>query len=67
MLLDRQKELLNNYLNLLDKRISSLESGIDNGVILKSDLDVLTSEKIKIEQQITENKLKENSSSENFI
>jgi outer membrane protein TolC len=58
MLLDRQKELLNNYLNLLGKRISSLESGIDNGVLLKSDLDVLASEQIKIEQQITENQLK---------
>jgi outer membrane protein TolC len=58
MLLDRQKDLLNNYLNLLVNRLSSLQSGIENGVLLRSDLDVLSSEKIRIEQQITENKLK---------
>jgi outer membrane protein TolC len=58
MLLERQKELLNSFLNLLDKRIISLQSGVENGVLLKSDLDVLSSEKIKIEQQISENKLK---------
>jgi outer membrane protein TolC len=58
MLLSRQKELLKNYLNLIQKRISSLQSALDNGVILKSDVDVLTSEKIKLEQQITENDLR---------
>jgi outer membrane protein TolC len=55
LLLDRQKELLNNYLSIINKRIASMKSGISNGVILKSDADVLTSEKIKIEQQLTEN------------
>ena len=58
MLLNRQKELLKNYLNLIQKRITSLQSALDNGVILKSDIDVLTSEKIKLEQQITENELR---------
>jgi outer membrane protein TolC len=58
MLLNRQKELLNNYLTLIRKRITSLQSGVENGVILKSDVDVLTSEKIKLEQQITENELR---------
>jgi len=58
MLLTRQKELLKNYLNLIHKRITSMQSALDNGVILKSDLDVLTSEKIKLEQQITENDLR---------
>ena len=58
MLLNRQKELLKNYLNLIQKRISSLQSAVENGVILKSDVDVLTSEKIKLEQQITENELR---------
>jgi outer membrane protein TolC len=58
MLLERQKELLVSFLNLLDKRIISLQSGVENGVLLKSDLDVLTSEKIKVKQQISENKLK---------
>ena len=58
MLLNRQKELLKNYLNLIQKRISSLQAAVENGVILKSDVDVLTSEKIKLEQQITENELR---------
>lgn len=58
MLLNRQKELLKNYLNLIQKRITSMQSAVENGVILKSDVDVLTSEKIKLEQQITENELR---------
>jgi outer membrane protein TolC len=58
MLLNRQKELLKNYLNLIQKRIASMQSALVNGVILKSDVDVLTSEKIKLEQQITENDLR---------
>ena len=58
MLLNRQKELLKNYLNLIQKRITSMQSALNNGVILKSDVDVLTSEKIKLEQQITENDLR---------
>jgi outer membrane protein TolC len=58
LLLARQKELLNNYLELIKKRISSLQSALTNGVILKSDIDILTSEKIKIEQQLTENEIR---------
>jgi outer membrane protein TolC len=61
MLLSRQKELLENYLNLIQKRIASMQSALDNGFILKSDVDVLTSEKIKLEQQITENDLRKTS------
>jgi outer membrane protein TolC len=57
MLLRKQKDLLNDYLNLIGKRISSMQSGVDNGVILRSDIDVLTSEKLKLEQQIAENDL----------
>lgn len=61
MLIDRQKELLNNYLELIKKRISSMQSALSNGVILKSDIDVLTSEKIKIEQQLSENRIRKTS------
>jgi outer membrane protein TolC len=57
LLLDRQKELLNNYLGLIDKRIVSLQSALNNGIIIKSDIDVMTSEKIKISQQISENEI----------
>jgi outer membrane protein TolC len=58
MLLNRQKELLKNYLDLIGKRLSSMQSALTNGVIMKSDVDVLTSEKIRIEQQSAENDLR---------
>jgi outer membrane protein TolC len=61
LMLNRQKELLKSYLSLIQKRIATMQSALDNGVILKSDLDVLTSEKIKLEQQITENELRNGS------
>jgi len=58
MLLNRQKELLDNYLTLISKRIVSMQSAAANGVISRSDIDVLTSEKLKLEQQLTENRLR---------
>jgi len=58
LLLDRQRELLQNYLELVDKRLSSMNSALASGVILKSDIDVLTSEKIKLLQQISENEIR---------
>jgi len=60
LLLNRQKELLNNYLELVGKRISSMESALRNGVILKTDIDVMVSEKIKLEQQLKENEIRRN-------
>ncbi len=54
LLTDRQKELLNNYLELIENRISSMNSALDNGVLLKSDVDALVSERIKLEQQLQE-------------
>ena len=61
MLLDRQKELLQNYLEIINKRIASLKSAAENGVILKSDIDVLSSEKLKLEQQLNENGIRKTS------
>jgi outer membrane protein TolC len=58
LLIARHKELLNNYLDLINKRISSMQSALNNGVIIKSDIYVLTAEKIKLEQQLTENEIK---------
>ncbi len=58
MLLQRQKELLNNYLSFIAKKIKAMQSAVDNGVILKSDIDVLTSEKINLEQQLSENQIR---------
>lgn len=61
LLLDRQKELLQNYLEIINKKITSLSSAVESGVILKSDIDVLSSEKIKLEQQLTENGIRKTS------
>jgi outer membrane protein TolC len=58
LLLDRQKELLQSYHELIAKRIASMNSGLANGMVLKSDVDVLASEKIKLEQQISENTIR---------
>jgi len=55
LLIDRQKELLYNYLEVISKRIKSMESAANNGVILKTDIDVLNSERIKLNQQLSEN------------
>jgi outer membrane protein TolC len=57
LLIDRQKEILNNYLSLLNKRIKTMESALANGVIIKSDIDIMSAEKIKIDQQIRENEI----------
>jgi outer membrane protein TolC len=57
LLVDRQKEILNNYLILVNKRIKTMESAFANGVIIKSDIDIMLSEKIKIDQQIRENEI----------
>ena len=61
LLLDRQEELLDNYLDLVTKRIASMQSGAVNGVILRTDIDVMTTEKIKLEQQIRENNIRRES------
>jgi outer membrane protein TolC len=61
LLLARQKELLNNYLEIIKKRLSSVQAAIANGVVIKSDADVLSSEKIKIEQQLSENEIRKTS------
>ena len=57
LLLDRKKELLNSYFEVLDKRIITLQSALENGMITKSDIDVMTSEKIKLVQQLRENEI----------
>lgn len=57
LLLVKQKGLLNNYLELINKRILSLQSAFKNGVLTRSDIDVMKSEKIKIAQQLQENEV----------
>jgi outer membrane protein TolC len=61
LLLKRQGELLDNYLLDINKKLQSLSSAVNNGMMLKSDIDVFMSEKIKLEQQISENRIKRSS------
>lgn len=58
ILLEHQKKLLETFQKNLTKRITSMQSALSNGVILKSDIDVLVSEKIKLYQQIAETDIK---------
>jgi outer membrane protein TolC len=58
LLLKSQKELLKNYLEVINKRISSMQSALNNGTIIISDIDIMSSEKIKTEQQISETDIK---------
>ncbi|MBA4321210.1 MAG: hypothetical protein C0408_00185 [Odoribacter sp.] len=58
LLLARQKELLTSYNELIDKRLRSMQSAVNNGVIIKSDMDILSAEKIRIGQQLSENEIK---------
>jgi outer membrane protein TolC len=57
LLLEKQKELVNSFLDLINKQIISLQSAYDNGTITRADIDVMTSEKIKLEQQLTGNEI----------
>lgn len=61
LLLERQEDLLQNYLELINKKIIALESAVENGMVPKSDIDVLSSEKLKLEQQISENSIRKTS------
>jgi len=58
LLLNRQRELLQNYLEVINKRIASMNSALASGMLLKTDIDVITSEKIKLEQQLGENTIR---------
>ena len=60
MLLNRQKELLNNYLDLIKRRVASMQSAASNGAVTRPDIDVINSERLKLEQQISENNLRRN-------
>lgn len=60
LLLNRQKDLLENYLGLLENRLKAVQSAVDNGVLLRSDADILRSELINLKQQLSENEIRTN-------
>lgn len=55
LLLEKQQDLLKTYRDLIQKRMTSIEAAIRNGVMLPTERDVLLSEKINLEQQLAEN------------
>jgi outer membrane protein TolC len=61
MLINRQEEILNTNLETINKRLTSVSSAVENGVVTKSDLDIILSEKIKLEQQLAENQIRRTS------
>jgi outer membrane protein TolC len=61
ILIDHHRDLLNNYLEIVNSKMKAMQSAINNGLIIKSDLDVMQSEKIRLEQQLTENEIRKTS------
>ena len=53
ILLDEQKEILDSSLSVLNMQEKIVESAIENGVALKSDLDKLKIEKVKLKRNIS--------------
>jgi len=58
LLIIRQKELLSGYHEVIIKKILAMQSALENGMITKPDLDVLSSERIRLEQQLNENDIR---------
>jgi outer membrane protein TolC len=61
LLLERQKELLTDYLEVIKKRLVSVRSAAESGVAKQSDMDVLDAERIKLMQQLSENNFRKQS------
>jgi outer membrane protein TolC len=58
ILLQKKKEIIDDYLQLVTARMATMTSALRSGFILSSDIDVLAAEKIKLEQQLKENEIK---------
>src|SRR6056297_2001353 len=50
LILQKNEELMTTMIQEINKKQSTVESGIDNGVLLPSDLNVLKAEKLKLRQ-----------------
>lgn len=61
LLLGKQEELLNTFLETIQARLASMEAAIRNGVILPAERDVILAEKLGLEQQLFENGLQKES------
>ena len=54
LILQKNEELMNVMMQEIEKKESTVESGIENGVLLPSDLNVLKAEKLKLKQNINQ-------------
>ncbi len=61
LMLEKQKESLEGYMEVIEKRIAAMESALRNGIILASDIDIMKAEQIKILQQLKEIEIKKRS------
>lgn len=52
MTLEKQKEILDSSLSIIDIKVKTVKTAIDNGVALKSDMDKIDLEKIKLKKSI---------------
>jgi len=52
LILQKNEELMNIMMQEIEKKESTVESGVENGVLLPSDLNVLKAEKLKLRQNI---------------
>lgn len=58
ILLERQKDLLDSYFELVYERTRVVSSAIENGLMLSSDLNSIRAEKIHLHQQVNETEIK---------
>lgn len=58
LMLDKQKESIQGFMEVIDKRIASMQSALKNGVILPSDIDVMKAERLRLTQQLKDLEIK---------
>jgi outer membrane protein TolC len=61
LLLEKQQQLLSNYIEATSARLAAIESAISNGVLTTTDRDILLAEKLRLQQQSDENRILGNS------
>ncbi len=64
LLLKKQEQMISLMLKELNKKIEIVESGVNNGVLLSADIDQITAELLKVEQQLDEIRISEQSARE---
>ena len=54
LLLQENRDLLNNHANMISSRLEEVESAVRNGLVLSSNSDILKAELLKVEQKVEE-------------